>query len=292
MLARSRVAIGAGEDAELRRRHGQRAAAAEGVVEPHQAAPDQRVIGLVQRADARDLVDRALLQMVLQIASDALAVEHDIDAERRQPVGRADAGAVQHLHRSDRARAQNHFALGAGLDDFTALDEAHADGAAVLDDQAIDQHVLFQPQIGAVQHRLEKAARGRPAPAALLVDVEIADAFIVAGVEIRNPPDAHFLGGIADRIENVPGQPRRFDPPAAAGAMMFALAEEMILQPPEQRQHVVIAPAGEAELAPVIVIGGLSAHRDHGVDGGGAADHLAAGIGQRAAVEARLRPRS
>jgi hypothetical protein len=35
----------------------------------------------------------------------------------------------------------------------------------------------------------------------------------------------------------------------------------------------------------VIVVGGLSAHRDHGVDGGGAADHLAAGIGQRAAVE-------
>ena len=70
---------------------------------------------------------------------------------------------------------------------------------------------------------------------------------------------------------------------------MFALAEEMILQPPEQRQHVVIAPAGEAELAPVIVIGGLSAHRDHGVDGGRAADHLAARIGQRPAVEPGLR---
>ena len=192
---------------------------------------------------------------------------------------------IEPAHRID-------FALGAGLDHFATLHEAHADGAAVLDDQPVDQHVLFQPQIGAVQHRLEEAARRRPAPAALLVDVEIADAFIVAGVEIGNAPDAHFLGGVADRVENVPGQPRRLDAPAAAGAVMFALAEEMILQPPEQRQHVVIAPAGEAELAPVVVIGGLSAHRDHGVDGGRAADHLAAGIGQRAAVEARAPARS
>ena len=42
----------------------------------------------------------------------------------------------------------------------------------------------------------------------------------------------------------------------------------------------------------MIVIGGLAPHRDHGVDGGAAADHLAAGIGERAAVQARLRPRS
>ena len=140
---------------------------------------------------------------------------------------------IEPAHRID-------FALGAGLDHFAALHEAHADGAAVLDDQPIDQHVLFQPQIAAVQHRLEKAARRRPAPAALLVDVEIADAFIVAGVEIGNAADAHLLGGVADRVENVPGQPRRLDPPAAAGAVMFALAEEMIFEPPERaaaRRH-------------------------------------------------------
>ena len=119
--------------------------------------------------------------------------------------------------------------------------------------------------------------------------MKIAHALIVAGVEIRNAPDAHFLGGLADRVENLPGQPRRLDPPAAASAVMFALAQEMILQPLEQRPHIVIAPAGQAELAPVIVIGGLSPHRDHGVDGGGAADHLAAGIGKCPSVEPGLR---
>ena len=57
----------------------------------------------------------------------------------------------------------------------------------------------------------------------------------------------------------------------------------------EERQHVVPAPAGEPELAPVVVVGGLAAHVDHGVDGGGAADHLAARIVEAAAVEPRLR---
>ena len=94
--------------------------------------------------------------MVLQIAPDALAIEHGLDAERGQPVRRPDAGAMQHLDRSDRAGAQDDFAAGARLDRFAALDEAHADGAAVLDDQAIDQHVLFQPQIGPPQRGLEE----------------------------------------------------------------------------------------------------------------------------------------
>ena len=94
--------------------------------------------------------------MVLQIAPHALPVERDIDAERRQPVGGADAGAVQHLGRSDRAGAQDHFALGAGLDHFAALHKAHADGAAVLDDQPIDQHVLFQPQVWRVSAGFRK----------------------------------------------------------------------------------------------------------------------------------------
>src|ERR1039457_149711 len=124
--------------------------------------------------------------MVLQIAPDALPVEHASDPERRQPLRRPDAGAMQHLRRSDRAGAQDHFAFGAGLDNFAALKEAYANDTAILDDQAIDQHVLFETQIGALQRGLQETSRGRPAASALLVDVEIADALIVAGIEIRD----------------------------------------------------------------------------------------------------------
>src|ERR1700740_2464327 len=63
ILARARYGSERGKMASLRRRHGQRSTAAEGVIEPHQAATDQRVIGFVQRADALDLINRALLQM-------------------------------------------------------------------------------------------------------------------------------------------------------------------------------------------------------------------------------------
>ena len=196
---------------------------------------------------------------------------------------------MQHLYRSDRAGAQDHFAPGAGLGDFACLNEAHADRASVFDHQAIHQHVFLEAKIGALQRGFQKTSRGRPAASALLVDVEIADALIVAGIEIRNLSHPHFFGRIGDRIQNLPGHPRGFDPPAAAGAMMLAFAQKMILQPPERRLDVVPTPAAKAKLAPVVVIGGLSAHGDHGVDRGGAADHLAAGIGQRAAVETGFR---
>src|SRR5258707_7040979 len=124
------MGIGTREDTELRRRHGQGAAAPEGIVEPHQSAAEERIISLVQGTDAMNLVDSALLQMVLQIAPDALAVEHDVDAERDEPVGGTNAGTVQHLGRSDRAGTENDLTLRAGLDKVVTPEEAHADGAA------------------------------------------------------------------------------------------------------------------------------------------------------------------
>ena len=63
----------------------------------------------------------------------------------------------------------------------------------------------------------------------------------------------------------------------------------MILVAQEIGQHVVPAPAVKPELAPAVVVARLAAHVDHAVDGGAAADHPAARIGDVAAVEAGLR---
>src|ERR1700754_4450341 len=174
--------------------------------------------------------------MVLQIAPDARTLQHGFDAQRSKPVRGPDAGAVQHLYRSDRAGAENDLAFCIGLDDLSALNKAHAGGAAVLDDEAIDQHVLFKTQIGAAQYGFQKSARRRPASAALLVDMKIADALIIAGVEIRNFANPHFHRCVCHGVENFPGQPRRFDAPAAAYAMMRAVPEEMIFETSERRQ--------------------------------------------------------
>ena len=171
----------------------------------------------------------------------------------------------------------------------TALPPAHADGAAAVEHHALDQTAGLQPQIGAMQRRLEEGARRRPAPAALLVDVKGAAPFVVAGVEVHDRFDVGLLGRPAERIEQIPSHARRLDAQLAADAMRGALAEEVIFVPLEIGQHVVPAPAGKPELAPMIVIGGLAAHVDHRVDRRRAADHLAARIIEAAAIEAFLR---
>ena len=141
-------------------------------------------------------------------------------------------------------------------------------------------------RFGAAERRLEEAARRRPAPAELLVDVIGRRALVVAGVEIDDALDAGLLRRRAEGVEQIPAHARMLDPPFAAGRVMLAGAEKVMLVLLVDRQHVVPAPALEAELAPVIVVGGLAAHVDHGVDRRRAADHLAARIVQRAAVEA------
>ena len=55
------------------------------------------MVGHVEGLHALDLVDGALLQMVLQIAADTLLVQHRRNAELGQPVGWPDAGELQDL---------------------------------------------------------------------------------------------------------------------------------------------------------------------------------------------------
>src|SRR5204862_7725122 len=114
------------------------------------------------------------------------------------PVRRADAGAMQQLDRSDRAGAQDDFALRAGLEDLATPEKSHADGAPILDDETVGQHLFFQAQIGAAERGFQKTARRRPAPPALLVDVEIADPFVVAGLAVGDSRNCHFYPGSAD----------------------------------------------------------------------------------------------
>ena len=56
------------------------------------AKPERRVIALVQRRDAVDLVDQAQLQVILQIAADARPVGDDRNAVFGQLLRRTDAG--------------------------------------------------------------------------------------------------------------------------------------------------------------------------------------------------------
>src|SRR4029453_6095974 len=134
---------------------------------------------------------------------DAGLVEHDRNAEAGELVADADAGELENLDRADRAGGQDPLAAGARGSARAVLPPAHPHSARAVELDLLDQTVQFEPQIGALKHRLEKGARRRPAPPALLVHVEDATALVVAGVEVGDALDAGFLRRRAERIENV-----------------------------------------------------------------------------------------
>src|SRR3546814_12802542 len=75
---------GAGEQAELRRRLGQRAGAEQRILDAGHRLGETRAVDLVDRLDALDLVDRAQLQMVLQGLADPGPVVPDISPVRAE----------------------------------------------------------------------------------------------------------------------------------------------------------------------------------------------------------------
>src|ERR1700722_1970786 len=198
--------------------------------------------------------------MILQIGADARTVEHNGDAEFLQLLRRSDAGQKHNVWRTNRAGGENDFAAAARHPRLSTLRPAHPGGAPAVEHEAFDQTAGLEPQIGALERRLEEGAGRRPASAALLVDVEGADAFVVAAVEVGNGFDAGLFGGGAEGIEQIPAHSRRRHVPFAADRMRLAGAEEMIFVALEIRQYVIPAPAAQAELAPVIVVCGLAAH--------------------------------
>src|SRR5581483_5882867 len=106
------------------------------------------------------------------------------------------------------------------------LAEANGGGTLSVENKTLDKTTGFQPQVRTGQHRLEKAARRRPAPPTLLVDVEITGAFVVAGVEIHDFRDAVLRRRLAPGVDDVPTGARIFDAPLAAGPVVFAVAKE------------------------------------------------------------------
>ena len=52
---------------------------------------------------------------------------------------------------------------GARLDDLAVLPELHADRAPAVEQHLLDQRAGLEPQVRPLQHRLQEAARRRPA---------------------------------------------------------------------------------------------------------------------------------
>ena len=285
-IGRGEFRRGPREGAELRGCHGQRPAPAKGVVGRHQRLAVQAPRHAVERRQSVYAEDHAQLQMILQVPADGREVLRDGDSVGGQRLGVADPRKLQQMRRVHRPGGQDHLPSGRDAPHDAFVLDLDAGDAPAIDEETAHMRLRPQRQVRSRQGGLQEGARRRPAPPAMLVDLEIAAAFIVAAVEIVGGRDALLGRGAAEDLEHLPGQPLPGDPQFAAAPVIGPRRVHLaVLALQEIGQHVRPAPAFIAELAPVVVIRRLAAHVDHAVDRRRAAEDLAARIGDRAAVQ-------
>ena len=147
------------------------------------------------------------------------------DAMPCQQRRRTDTRELQQLRRADCAGRQHHRAscaqrLHAAVV-AAALDAGRRQRAvtASLEQHALHHRAGAHLQVAPALHRPQEGLAGIPAHAALLVDLEVADAFVVAAVEVIGGRDAGLLRGERKGVEQFPRQALALDAPLAGVAM-------------------------------------------------------------------------
>ncbi len=227
--------------------------------------------------------------VVLQVLADAGQVVQRLDPHSGQLVGRPHAREQQQLGRVEGPAAEDHLARGHGPPDFAVLPVLDADRPALLDQHPVAQRPDFHREIRPAEHRLQEPGRGRAPPALVHGELGGGETFRLGGVEVFEALEAERLGGLqqlgGDELVGIVPRDGQF----ALAPVIQALAPPVRLALLEVGQHLRVAPPREAELAPVVVVHGVAAGIHHPVHRRGAAQHLAAGGRNLAAVEIGLR---
>ena len=273
------------EGARLRRRHGERPGAERQVLERHRRLAENAAGHAVQRLDVPHLVLHADLQVVVEILSHAGKIVDDRDLKPVEQVSLSYAGQLQQLRRAYGACGEDRLALRFCVQRLSFPGKLDAERLPVRRAHPGNQRPGQHAEILALQRRPQEGVARAPAPAAALVHLEIGAAEIVAAVEHFHRRDAALGGRLAPGIDDIPAHARVLDAHLAARAVALRSAALVVLQRPEDRQHVVPRPAAVAERGPVVPVLPLAAHVDHGVDRGRAAQHPAARVMDRAAGE-------
>src|SRR5262249_55095688 len=131
-------------------------------------------------------------------------------------------------------------------------------------------------KIGAPPGRTQVTRRGAATEAAAYRPLVVAESFLGSPVEIRIAPIAAFLGGRQPGVGQRVRLPRVGNRERPARAVILIGAALLILGLAEVGQHVRVAPARVAEIAPPVVILVLAAYVEQAVDRGRSAEHLPA----------------
>ena len=218
-------------------------------------------------------------------------VVDDVDADLAQVVAGPDAREHQQLRGVDRAAGEHHLA---GRPARCARRPPARYSTPVARPPSTSTRVVSAPvrtvRLGRVSRRVQVGVGRRPAPAALLRHLVLADALLGGAVEVVVARVAGGDRGLDDRAGPRVRRAQVLDPQRAADAVEAVGAAGVVLHPAEQRQHVLVGPGLVAgELRPLVVVGRRAADVDHRVDRRGAAEQLAARPEQLAAAEPGLR---
>src|SRR5687767_3534727 len=126
------------------------------------------------------------------------------------------------------------------------MDEFGSAAAHSLESQLHDLRAGHDGEIRAMDDRAQEGVGRAPAPAALLVHLEVGAAEVVAAVEDLDRRDAAFGRRLAPGIDDVPAHPRVLHPYLAVRAVAVHRAVLVVLEGFEYRQHLVPRPAAVA----------------------------------------------
>ncbi len=178
---------------------------------------------------------------------------------------------------------------GAGVMDDATLGVFETDRAMALEQHAVRQSADLDLQIGPA-HRRAQIGDGRTAPSLVAHrDLQRADAILLGAVEVVVARIAGLDRGSDKAVMQFVLGAQIGDVQRAGGPMMLVSAALLSFGAAEIGQHVLIRPAGVAELAPQIEILALAADIDQPVDRARTAEDLAARPWQPAAAQFGLR---
>ena len=230
-----------------------------------------------------------IVDVVLQVLPHARQRMGHGDAVALQFLLRADARQQQQLRRAERAAAQYRLAPRTHLPQLAALVVGHARGAPAVEQHTRRHGLRDHLQVGPRQMGCEKGLGGAATLAVALRHLVEEGALLLRAVVVRVGGEAVHLRSLLEHLVDGAVVARVGHVQRAALAVEGVGELLVVLAAPEQRQHLVVRPAGVAQRGPVVVVPAVAAHVEHGVDGAGAAQHLAARLVAAPPVQARLR---